>query len=69
MKQYIVRLSTGQYISNCRIGSNYMTYDRTDSPEAATRLYDFDSKLVIKRLKSEGLKAEREEVEPRPEGR
>jgi hypothetical protein len=67
VKQYLVRFATGQYVANCRIGSNYMTYDRTYSSANATRFYDFDSKLVIKRLAALGEQADREEAEPRPD--
>jgi hypothetical protein len=62
MKQYIVRFESGQYVANCRIGSGYMTYDKTDSPENATRFFDFGSKLVVKWLGEKGEKAQREEV-------
>jgi hypothetical protein len=39
-----------------------MTYDKTDSIANTTRFYDFDSKLVLKRLAEKGEKARREEV-------
>jgi hypothetical protein len=40
-----------------------MTYDKTDSPANAMRFYDFDSKLVLKRLAEKFEKAQREEAE------
>jgi hypothetical protein len=63
VKQYIVRLESGQYVANYRIESGDMTYDTTDSPANATRFFDFGSKLVVKWLAEKGEKARREEVE------
>src|SRR5256885_1138291 len=59
-EHYLVRFKTGQYVANCRIGSGYMTYDRTYSRENAHRFYKFDSELVLKRLAEKGEAAERE---------
>jgi hypothetical protein len=56
-------LESGQYVANCRIGSNYMTYEKTASPVDASRFYDFDSKLLLKRLAEKFEKAQRKEVE------
>jgi len=62
MKQYIVRLASGEYVSECRIVSSYLDFKRTSDRESATRFNDFDSQLVIKRLSQIGEKAEREEA-------
>jgi hypothetical protein len=61
--QYIVRFESGQYLANCRLGSSYLTYGKTDSTANATRFYNFDSKLVLKRLAEKSEKAQREEAE------
>jgi hypothetical protein len=67
MKQFIIRLQDGNYVMNVRLTSNYLDYDRTRDPAQATRLNDFDSKLVLKRLRSMGeKKAEREDISNRP---
>ena len=39
-----------QHPYNVRIGTGYMTFDRTKDPAAADSLTDFDSKLTIRRL-------------------
>ena len=45
-----------------------MTYDKTDSPANATRFYDFDSKLVLKRPVEKFEKAQREEAQADSDG-
>jgi hypothetical protein len=62
MQLFIVRFDSGEYACNVRIGTNYIRYDRTTDKTAASRLEPFDSQLFLKRLKSEGVKAEREEA-------
>jgi hypothetical protein len=63
MKTFIIRLSDGNYVMHVRLSSNYLDYDRTRDREAADRLNDFDSQLVLKRLRNMGEKnPQREEV-------
>jgi hypothetical protein len=67
MNMFVIRLQDGNYIMNVRLTSNYLDYDRTRDREAADHLNDFDSQLVLKRLRSRGeKKAEREDVSNRP---
>jgi hypothetical protein len=64
MRSFIIRTSTAEYLTKVQIGSNYMEYEFTTEPEQATRLGDFDSKLVLRRLRTLGEeRARREEVE------
>jgi hypothetical protein len=64
MHSFIIRTSTAEYLTQVRITSNYLEYEFTTEPEQATRLNDFDSKLVLKRLRTLGeTRARREEVE------
>jgi len=63
MREFVIRTSTAEYLTKVQIGSNYMEYEFTTAPEQATRLNDFDSKLVLKRLRTLGeTRARREEV-------
>jgi hypothetical protein len=63
MREFIIRTSTAEYLTKVQIGSNYMEYEFTTESEQATRLNDFDSKLVLKRLRTLGeTRARREEV-------
>ena len=65
MKVFIIRLQDGNYLMNVRLISTYLDYDRTPDFQAAHRLNDFDSRLVIQRLWNAGVKtAVREEVTP-----
>jgi len=60
---FIIRLSDGNYVMHVRLSSNYLDYDRTRKRDQADRLNDFDSLLVLKRLRNMGEKnPEREEV-------
>ena len=63
MSYFIVRLSTGQYITDIKMTSKYTNYKLTNDREAATRLIDFDAKLLVSRLRTKGLTAEREPVD------
>jgi hypothetical protein len=64
MRSFIIRTSTAEYLTKVRITSNYLEYEFTTEPEQATRLNDFDSKLVFKRLSTLGeTRARREEVQ------
>ncbi len=63
MKKFIIRLHDGNYVMNVRLTSNYLDYDRTRDREKASRLNDFDSQLVLKRLRNSGERnAVREEA-------
>jgi hypothetical protein len=62
--RFIIRTSTGEYLTKVRITSNCLEYEFTTEPEQATHLNDFDSKLVLKRLRTLGeTRARRGEVE------
>jgi hypothetical protein len=62
MKAFIIRLAGNEFVTNCVIGSNYLDFIRTTDQEAATKLHDFDSQLVVKRLRILGEKPTRQEV-------
>ena len=63
MKKFIIRLRDGNYLVNVRLTSSYLDYDRTRHREKASRLNDFDSQLVLKRLRNSGERnAVREEA-------
>jgi len=64
MRSFIIRMSTGEYLTRVRIISNYLEYEFTNERDLASRLIDFDLQLLLKRLRTlrEGW-ARREEVE------
>jgi hypothetical protein len=65
MNKFIIRLSSGEYLYNIEITSNYLEFKRTIDPAAADHLNEFDSRLVLKRLRTAGqADATREQVEP-----
>ena len=45
-------MSTGEYLTKVRIISQYLEYEFTTEPEQASRLNDFDSQLILKRLRT-----------------
>jgi hypothetical protein len=64
VKEFIVRMSTGEYLTNVRIIGKYLEYEFTADAEQASRLNEFDSQLVLKRLRTLGeVRARREEIE------
>ncbi len=64
MRLFVVRISTGEYLTKVRLTSNYLEYEFTAEPDQATRLNDFDSQLVLKRLRTlREDRARREEVD------
>ena len=64
VKEFIIRMSTGEYLTKVRIISQYLEYEFTTEPEQASRLNDFDSQLILKRLRTlREERARREEVE------
>jgi hypothetical protein len=60
---FVIRLGCGESVTDCRIWSSYLDYKTTIHRAAASELNDFDSQLVLKRLKFLGHKnATREPV-------
>jgi hypothetical protein len=63
MRSFVIRISTGEYLAKVRIISNYLEYEFTTDLNYASRLTDFDSQLVLKRLRTlRETRARREEV-------
>jgi len=63
MRSFVIRISTGEYLAKVRIVSNYVEYEFTTDLNHASRLTDFDSQLVLKRLRTlRETRARREEV-------
>lgn len=64
MKQFIIRMSTGEYLTKVRIIAEYLEYEFTTQPQQASRLNHLDSQLILKRLRTlREERARREEVE------
>jgi hypothetical protein len=64
MNKFIICLSSGEYLYNIEITSNYLEFKRTIDVAAADHLNEFDSRLVLKRLRTIGqADAMREQVE------
>jgi hypothetical protein len=64
MPLYVVRISTGEYLTQVRIVSNYLEYAFTTERDEASQLTDVDSQLVLRRLRTLGeTRAKREEIE------
>jgi hypothetical protein len=60
---FVIRVSSGEYLAKVRIVSNYLEYEFTTDINQASRLNDFDSQLVLKRLRTlRETRARREEV-------
>ena len=71
MRFFVIRTSTAEYLTKVRIISNYLEYEFTPDRNEASPLNEFDSLLVLKRLRTLGeTRARREEIEPLspPEG-
>ena len=65
MRFFIIRMSTGEYLTKVRIISRHLEYEFTTDPSQASRLNDVDSQFVLKRLRTLGeTRARRDEVEP-----
>jgi len=65
MSFFVIRTSTGEYLTKVRIVSDYLEYEFTTDREQASKLNDFDSELVLKRLRTlRETRARREEVDP-----
>ena len=64
MHFFVIRMSSGEYLTKVRIVSNYLEYEFTPRRDEASSLNDFDSQLVLKRLRTLGeTRARREEIE------
>jgi hypothetical protein len=64
MRFFVIRTSTGEYLTKVQISSNYLKYEFTDNRDEASRLNDFDSQLVLKRLRTlRETRARREEID------
>jgi hypothetical protein len=56
-------MSTGEYLTKVRIIAHYVEYEFTTNRDEASPLNDFDSQLVLKRLRTLGeTRARREEI-------
>jgi hypothetical protein len=63
MKMFVIRLKSGDYLTQIEITSNYLGYKCTSDRAAAHELNDFDSQLVLRRLANVGERnAKREEI-------
>ncbi len=64
MRFFVIRMSTGEYLTKVRIISNYLEYEFTTNRDEASQLNDFDSQFVLKRLRTlRETRARREEIE------
>ena len=64
MRFFVIRMSSGEYLTKVRIISNYLEYELTTNRDEASQLNDFDSQLVLRRLRTLGeTRAKREERE------
>jgi len=64
MRFFVIRMSTGEYLTKVRIISQYFEYEFTTNRDEASPLNDFDSQLVLKRLRTLGeTRARREEID------
>jgi hypothetical protein len=54
MNKFIICLSSGEYLYNIEITSNYLDFKRTIDAATADHLNDFDSRFVLKRLRTTG---------------
>ena len=64
VKEFVVRMSTGEYLTKVRIINDYLEYEFTTDRDRASRLNDLDSQLVLKRLRTlRELRARREASE------
>ncbi len=63
MRLFVIRVSTGEYLTKVRIVSNYFEYEFTSDRMQASQLNDLDAQLLLKRLRTLGeTRARREEV-------
>jgi hypothetical protein len=61
---FVIRMSTGEYLTRVRIVSNHIEYEFTTERDQASPLSDSDSQLVLRRLRTLGeTRARREEYE------
>lgn len=63
MRFFVIRISTGEYLTKVQIISDYLQYEFTSDREQASKLTDPDSQLVLKRLRTlKETRARREEI-------
>ena len=63
MRSFVIRVSTGEYLAKVRIITHHLEYEFTSDLDQASRLNDFVSQMVLKRLRTLGeTRARREEV-------
>lgn len=63
---FVIRMSTGEYLTEVRIIGNYLEYEFTTDRNKASRLNDLHSQLVLKRLRTlreERARREEEKME------
>jgi len=56
MKMFIIEPDEDDYLTAIEISSTYLDFKRTKDRAAAHQLNDFDSRLVLKRLRNSGHK-------------
>ena len=56
MITFVIKIDGYQYVTRCEITSNYLYYERTTDRTAATQLSNFESQLVLKKLRVLGEK-------------
>lgn len=63
VRYFVIRMSTGEYLTNVQVISNYIAYEFTADRTQASSLNDLDSQLILKRLRTLGeTRARREEL-------
>jgi len=63
VRYFVIRMSTGEYLTNVQVISNYIAYEFTADRTQASSLNDSDSQLILKRLRTLGeTRARREEL-------
>ena len=66
MRFFVIRVSTGEYLTKVRIISNRFEYEFTTDRDQATQVNELDSELILKRFRTLGeTRARREEAESR----
>ena len=61
---FVIRMSTGEYLTKVRVVANHIEYEFTTERDQASPLSDADSQLVLRRLRTlKETRARREEYE------
>ena len=64
MRFFVIRVSTGEYLTKVRIISNLFEYEFTTDRDQASRVNELDSQLILKRFRTLGeTRARREEAD------